>query len=211
MKKHLILVLLFAILTYSCKNSSNNQTTGSESNVDDSTVSYTVNDTSNTYYSPNTTNPITAEKIKNFLALQNKSYYNDLTDQDKKFSFYEIDLNGDSLNEYIIYLEGPYFCGSGGCSFYLLNNDFKVNTYFTVTDPPIFRSSNKTNGWNDLILYGDFNENGGVKNFIHLRYDNAKKQYPQNPSLIKKIDIAPSGEDYVMWKEGFSEAKKYTF
>lgn len=162
-------------------------------------------------YAQETTNEETANKIKAFLVEKLKADLSGMTEQDRTFSFYEIDLNDDSKNEYFISLLGRYFCGSGGCSFYLLNNDMSVNTYFSVTDTPIFRSSQVTNGWHDLILFGDRDENGGVKNYIHLKFDKSKGKYPSNPSVIKKIEMAPSGEDFIMWDENFSPAKTFTF
>ncbi len=164
-------------------------------------------------YAKETTNEETAKKIQQFLLEKNKKDIesNSLTSDDRKFSFYEIDLNDDGKYEYFIHLEGRYFCGSGGCSFYLLNNDFSINTYFSVTNPPVFRSASITNGWHDLILYGDYTHDAGVKNYIYLKFDKSKGTYPSNPSIIKKIDMAPSGHDFVMWHDEFSKAKPFTF
>jgi hypothetical protein len=164
-------------------------------------------------YLPKTTNEETAQKLRTYIT---EKYLkpNDLQAiyaKDRKFSFYEIDLNSDKKNEYFIKFEGNYFRGSGGGTFLLLSDDMKLINTFTVTNEPIFRSSEKTNGWNDLILFGDRSETEGVKNFIHLKYDKAKGKYPSNPSLIKKIDLAPSGHDFVMWHDDFSVAKVFEF
>jgi len=165
-------------------------------------------------YSSATINEETALKIKKYI-LKNYLKPEDLRvieTKDRKFSFYEIDLNGDSKNEFFIKLHGNYFRGSGGGTFLLLSNDMEVKiNNFTVMNEPIFKSSAKTNGWNDLILCGDFSENDGVKNYIHLKYDKLKNKYPSNPSLEKKINIAPSGHDFVMWHKEFSIAKEFKF
>ena len=166
---------------------------------------------SNVNYQKETTDTITANRIIKFLREKYKEDLTILTSTDRTFSFYQIDLNDDGKNEYFISLLGRYFYGSGGCSFYLLNSDFTVNTYFSVTNPPIFISSQKTDGWHDLILKGSYDENGGVISFIQLKFDKTKEAYPSNPSLIKKTKIAPSGEDFIMWDDNFSRAKSFVF
>lgn len=153
------------------------------------------------------------EKIQSFLYQKYKSDIDQgfLEASNRQFSYYEVDLNDDGKNEYFIQLEGNYFCGSGGCSIYLLNNDFTKNTYFTVTEPPIFVSSKKTNNWHDLIIEGDYDPNQGIINYIHLKYNKTTGSYPSNPSVLEKINIAPSGHDFVMWHDEFSIAKSSSF
>jgi hypothetical protein len=164
-------------------------------------------------YLPETTSDSTAQILRKFIT---EKYLKPIDLQamearDRKFSFYEIDLNSDKKNEYFIKFEGNYFRGSGGGTFLLLSNELKVINTFTVTNEPIFRSSAKTNGWNELILFGDRSETEGVKNYIHLKYDKSKAKYPSNPSVVKKIDLAPSGHDYIMWDKEFSMAKVFVF
>ena len=211
MKSKLIVPIVALAIITSCQNtkkeSDNVVVTDTAKNQKIETKdSTTVSD-----YQKETTDEKTAEKIKAFLVKKLEKDLPAMTKEDRKFSFYAIDLNDDKKDEYFISLEGRYFCGTGGCSFYLLNNDFSVNTYFSVTDAPIFRSSQKTEGWHDLILLGDRDEKNGTKNFIHLKFNKSKGQYPSNPSLIKKTEIAPSGEDFVMWDTQFSKAKTFTF
>ena len=217
MKQKLIYFLLAIFVFASCKNSTNESENQSkkvetaEIQKKEEAVKKDTNQIAD--YQKETTSDETAKKIQTFLSDKNKADIEKdlLTEDDRKFSFYEIDLNEDGKNEYFIQLEGQYFCGNGGCSYYLLNNDMSVNTYFTVTNPPVFRSSGKTDGWHDLILFGDNNQDNGVKNYIHLKYDKSKRKYPSNPSLIKKTDIAPGGSDFVMWHDEYSKAKPFTF
>ncbi len=216
--KQNIIYFTFAFLSFSSCEYSKKETNSQSKNIDTIEIQKQIEvaETDSPKmedYQIETTNDETAKKIINFLLDKNKNEVekNILTSDDRKFSFYEIDLNDDHKNEYLIYLQGRYFCGSGGCSFYLLNNDFSINTYFSVTFPPIFRSSSKTDGWHDLILFGDYNQDGGIKNYIYLKYDKLKGKYPSNPSLIEKVDMAPSGHDFVMWHDEFSKAKPYAF
>lgn len=133
-----------------------------------------------------------------------------MQENDRKFSFYEIDLNDDGRKEFFVSLAGSYFCGSGGCSFYLLNDDLTINTYFSVTNPPIFVSSHLTNGLHDLIFKGNYDKDGGGVNFVHLKYSKEKKGYPSNPSVMKKTDVAPGGHDFNIW-ENSSAGRTFSF
>lgn len=122
-----------------------------------------------------TTNEETAQKISQFVKKQLKKDLPVMRENDRKFSFYEIDLNDDGRKEFFVSLAGSYFCGSGGCSFYLLNDDLTINTYFSVTNPPIFVSSQLTNGWHDLIFKGNYDKDGGGVNFVHLKYSREER------------------------------------
>ena len=100
----------------------------------------------------------------------------------RKFIIFEFDLNGDSINEIFAGLTGPYFCGSGGCTIYLFNNDGTVLTRFTVADYPIVVSDSKTMGFKDLII----KSNG--QNHL-MKFDG--KKYPSNPSLEPVLKLIP--------------------
>jgi NlpE N-terminal domain len=160
-----------------------------------------------------TTNEETANKIKEFLRgkFKDELAKNALKENDKQFTFYELDLNSDRKNEYLVSLSGTYNCGVGGCCYYLLNNDFTVNTYFTVMISPIFRSFAKTNGWNDLIMIGEKDAKGNSLKFIHLKYNAKTKSYPSNPSLVPQTETAPSGHDMTMWHDSYGFAKPFSF
>jgi len=107
---------------------------------------------------------------------------NIIPDLSKKFMFFEYDLNDDSKKEIFAGLSGPYFCGSGGCTIYLFNNDGTVLTRFTVADYPIVISDTKTRGYKDLIIQS----NG--KNHL-VKYNGEK--YPSNPSLEPVLKLIP--------------------
>ncbi len=100
----------------------------------------------------------------------------------RKFIFFEYDLNDDGNKEIFVGLIGPYFCGSGGCSPYLLDNQGNVITHFSVSDYPIVIDNNKTNGWKDLFI----RSNG--KDRI-VKFDG--KKYPSNPSTLPALKVLP--------------------
>lgn len=150
------------------------------------------------------------EKIATFLVQKYKSDLNYLTVDDRKFSYYSIDLNNDTKNEYLVYLQGRYFCGTGGCSFYLLNNNFTVNSNFTVMRPPILFANNKTSGWKDIILTGN-SSNNKINEYIYIKYNTIKKKYPNNPSIIKKSKTAPIGNIISVWETPSNSPKIHAF
>lgn len=163
------------------------------------------------YYAQETTNEKQAASIKDFLQKYLKNDLQFIEPENRNFSFYAIDMNGDKKPEYFVSMKGSYFCGTGGCNFLLLSNDFKLINNFTVMNEPIFRSSHKTKGWNDIILYGAYDKNGGVKSWVHLKYDAKRKKYPSNPSMVKPIPIAPNGHDFTMWYKDYAPAKEFSY
>ena len=93
-----------------------------------------------------------------------------------------VDLKDDGTQEAIVYLIGPRWCGSGGCSSLILEpagSSFKVITKTTVTQLPIRILSDKTNGWHDLAVGVG---GGGIRPYeARLRFNG--KKYPGNPSV----------------------------
>ena len=98
----------------------------------------------------------------------------------RKFLLANTDLNNDGRNEIFVFLTGPWFCGSGGCTAVLLTGEGTLITKFTVMDLPLLLSKKTTNGWKDIICYS----NG--KNRL-LKFDG--KKYPSNAST------APEAKD----------------
>ena len=159
----------------------------------------------NERYQPETTSIATAEKLQVFLRDYLKDDLALLAADDRNFSFYEKNMDGDDKPEYFIRLHGNYFCGSGGCTFLLLDDDLTLVNRFTVMNGPVFISQKTTGGRNDLVLKGK-NQNS----YVHLKFDSKTAKYPSNPSLVSESEEAPSKQDYAMWKDDY-EAKDFTF
>lgn len=100
----------------------------------------------------------------------------------RKFIFFEFDLNEDGSKEILVGLTGPYFCGSGGCTQFILNAEGEVISRFTVSDYPVTISTDKSNGWRDLFILS-----GGAYRVV--KFDG--KTYPSNPSLLPKSEFLP--------------------
>ena len=101
----------------------------------------------------------------------------------RQFQLQRADLNGDGTNEIFVALTGPYFCGSGGCTFLLLDQTGKLNTRFTVSSYPVIVDSTSTHGWRDLIV-----QSRGK--FHRLKFTGI--HYPSNPSIAPIIAFLPS-------------------
>ena len=95
----------------------------------------------------------------------------------RQFKFSEYDLNNDGKKEILVGLTGPYFCGSGGCTIYLLTYQGDVITKFSVVRYPVYVDTTSTKGWKDLILYS-----GGENRCVKWN----GRTYPSNPSTLPK-------------------------
>jgi hypothetical protein len=107
---------------------------------------------------------------------------NSINDYSKRFIFFEYDLNDDGKKEILVGLTGSYFCGSGGCTQYILDNQGMVISRFTVSDYPVVIDTEKSQGWKNLFIPS------GGKNRI-VKFDG--KKYPSNPSLQPELKVIP--------------------
>jgi hypothetical protein len=107
---------------------------------------------------------------------------NSIDDYSKRFIFFEYDLNDDGKKEILVGLTGPYFCGSGGCTQYIFDNQGMVISKFTVSDYPVVIDTEKSQGWKNLFILS-----GGKNRIVKF---NGKK-YPSNPSLQPELKVTP--------------------
>ncbi|WDA41911.1 hypothetical protein [Erythrobacter sp. BLCC-B19] len=104
------------------------------------------------------------------------------------------DLNGDGVDEIILRADAPEWCGSGGCTLFVLEkagSTFRLVSRTTVTQLPIRLLDTKTNGWRDLSVGA---HGGGVMEArnAQLRFDG--NAYPGNPTIPPATPISqPSG------------------
>lgn len=146
----------------------------------------------------------TVQKLKNFLItdfLKNDLQF--LKEDDRKFQYENIDLNGDAVPETFVRFSSSYFCGSGGCTFLLLDSNQKVITKFTVMDAPIYIDKTIKNGWKVLVV----KDYGKVKELV---FDG--KKYPSNPSMVKRAAYeTPNSEAVILFDKPFAESKTVAF
>ena len=204
MKKLYIMSLGVFVLVLSCKGEvqKSNESVGQKA-IDTIVKNEVKTDDSSAFVSQSTDQQ-TVANIKNFLV---NDYLKDdlsfLKDNDRKFQFYKIDLNGDGNDEIFVRFMGPYFCGSGGCTFLLLDSYGEVITRFTVTRAPIFVEPSKVNGWSLLLV-----KDSGV--FKELTFQEGT--YPSNPSVLPKAPYdAPSGHAQVMFHDELYVSKTFEY
>lgn len=106
---------------------------------------------------------------------------------DVRYYYNKVDLNEDGIPEVFVYLVGPFFCGTGGCSgviFKQENGEYKVLSRFSLVNNPVIISNTKTNNYRDIIMYVS---GGGIKSyFARVKYDG--KTYPINPSIEPEVE-----------------------
>ena len=108
-------------------------------------------------------------------------------DHNLRYSFAEVSLNGKSPRQVFVYLAGTGWCGTGGCTAFLLKpkgTSFTVIDRFTLARLPIRMLPSITNGWHDIAMPV---QGGGIINehMAILRFNGSA--YPSNPSMAPKL------------------------
>ena len=200
--KYFYLIVLLFVLTVSCKNKKSEVKDYNKEQKTEVNKKLKLED-ANKYVSQSVDEDL-ANNLRNFLV--NEYLKNDISllqKSDRKFQFYKVDLNADGNDEIFVRFLTPYFCGTGGCTFLLLDKYGEIITKFTVMRAPIFIESIKENGWSILLV-----KDSGV--FKELKYKNGT--YPSNPSMLIKAPYdAPSGHAEVLFDKDFGNAKTYEF
>lgn len=96
-----------------------------------------------------------------------------------EFSWGEHDLNQDGQQDYLVIMNGMYFCGSGGCTAFLINKDNGILQRFTLMSEPVYVSGSRHHGWQDMVVYSN-------NAWRQLTFNG--KKYQSNPSMAPTID-----------------------
>lgn len=204
MKTINILFLSLVCLLVSCKNEFQKSDKFEVKRALDSVSEVISAEATKPSFVEQSTDQQTADNIKNFLINEYlKEELSLLTANDRKFQFYKIDLNADGNDEIFVRFMTSYFCGSGGCTFLLLDQYSAIITRFSVTRAPIFVEPSKVNDWSLLLV-----KDAGV--FKELIFQDGS--YPSNPSVLPKAPYdAPSGHAQVMFHDELYESKTFEF
>ncbi|WP_269234981.1 hypothetical protein [Flavobacterium flavigenum] len=198
--KRIILILTGISILYSCRNKEAESKNIIKAIVQD-TLSKTLGGTADV--SDDARNDQKAvELIRKQLQILLKNDLPAMTKEDRYFYYEAFDLNNDQKNEYLVGFSNSYFCGSGGCSGYILDHDGSLINFFTVTDFPIYVTTTPAEKFYDLIM-----ESSGK--FHHIKFKNGK--YPSNPSVQPehKGDF-PKGGSKVLDIQG-KKLERYSF
>ncbi|RYJ39554.1 hypothetical protein NU08_1223 [Flavobacterium anhuiense] len=197
--KNKILILVSILTLSSCQNKDNSKNI--VKTVVQDTLSKTLGGTANlSEATPKEDKAI--DLIRKQLLVLLKNDIPALTKDDRYFYYDAFDLNNDKKNEYLVGFSNSYFCGSGGCSGYILKNDGSVINRFTVTDFPIYVTTSATEKFYDLIF-----ESGGKFHLLKMKGG----KYPSNPSVqeVIKGDV-PKESTKVLDIQG-GKLEKYAF
>jgi len=117
-------------------------------------------------------------------------------DETTWFSAAVIKPDGNAKEEIVVYVHGRTWCGSGGCTMWILEPDgtsFKVIGKVTIVRLPIRVLQSKSHGHRDI---GVWVQGGGIQPGYEalLRFDG--KSYPDNPSVApaKHLTETVAGE-----------------
>ncbi|WP_343617538.1 hypothetical protein [Flavobacterium sp.] len=172
--KNKILILIGILAFYSCQNK--NDSKNMVKTIVQDTLSKTLGGTADLSNVP-TKDDKEVELIRKQLKVLLKNDLKAISKEDRYFYYEAFDLNNDQNNEYFVGFSNSYFCGSGGCSGYILNTDGSLINSFTVTDFPILVTTSTTEKFYDLLIKSD-----GLYHLVKMK--NGK--YPSNPSIEEK-------------------------
>jgi hypothetical protein len=102
-----------------------------------------------------------------------------------------VDLNGDGVKDALLLLQGPAWCGSGGCTMLVFQGvpgGFKFVSRSTLIRAPLLVSATKSKGWRDLVV--EISGGGGsTPKRVALKFNG--RNYPLNPSVQPALPKKP--------------------
>jgi len=196
-----ILIAVITIIMVSCQNKQKPLQENIIKTIAEDTLAKTVAGTANlSEAQPRDDKAV--EMIRKQLLVLLKKDLPAMTKEDRFFYYEAFDLNNDKKNEYFVGFSNPYFCGSGGCSGYILNNDGSVINSFTVTDFPILVTTSTSDSFYDLIFVSK-------GTFHQMKMKNGK--YPSNPSVQEKWKREIPKESTEILDVNSKKLEKYSF
>lgn len=96
---------------------------------------------------------------------------------ESNYSFMEVDLNNDALNDYLVRLEGDSWCGTGGCTVLIVEqqpDELKLlNDLSTVQDMSVAEENN--DGWQQIKV--EIGGGGSKPETLLYVYDKNRAKY----------------------------------
>ena len=197
--KNIILLLIAVLVLHSCQNKNNSKNI--VKTIVQDTLSKTLGGTADLNAEP-VKDIETVKMIREQLLILLKRDFPSLKKEERFFFYDAFDLNKDNKDEYFVGFSNSYFCGSGGCSGFILNNDGSLINKFSVTDFPILIAPTSTQNFSDLLM-----KSNGLFHLVKMK--NGK--YPSNPSIEEKWKGEVSKESKKVLDIYEQKMEKYSF
>jgi len=99
------------------------------------------------------------------------------------FKLANVDLRGDGRREAIVYVTDPGYCGSGGCTLFVLApraGTYRIMMRATIVQLPIRLLPSSSHGWRDI---GVTVSGGGITHPYEAALRFNGRRYPNNPTV----------------------------
>ena len=204
--KLIVLVILTGFLLGSCKNTSseNNQTQAdTELKTESEEIIPIEEEAIQSDFAIQSVDDELVDKIRYYLNTEflTEGDLGAISEEQKKFQIYKVDLNGDGNDEVFVNFMTTYFCGTGGCTVLLLSSDLDLITRFSPIRT-LYVEETLENGWKVLLT-----ESEGT--WRKLIYENAT--YPSNPSIVQATNDTPTEQAEVLFDADYSQPETYNF
>ena len=116
------------------------------------------------------------------------------------------DLDGDGSEEAIVYLAGPYFCGTGGCNLRVLTQAgpmWRSVGDVSVSRTPVRVLDTRSNGWKNLTV--EISGGGAAPATVLLEFDG--ENYPDNASVAPAAEAGSAGTEVIAADPTFMTAQ----
>ena len=198
-----LLLVLFVLCLSSCREEGVKESKGQSSTEEKEVLSPEQFDGEEMQYDPSTTDEALSARISELLREMFREDLPGMADVDRRFQMYKINLDTDSSDEVFVRFMSPYFCGSGGCTFLLLDDDLSLITRFTVTRAPFFVEQTLENNWKMIMLRSE-----GEWKLLTNKGDG----YPGNPTVLPKAPYdAPSANAVLVFGDMTSGLPDMTY
>ena len=190
------IMMIFAIIAGIFFSSCNNNTSENKQ------TEVQENETIDTNYSHQSVDNELANKVKEYITTKflTDADLRAISEEDRKFQLYKVDLNNNGSDEIFVNFGTSYFCGSGGCTVLLLSDKLELITKFSPTQA-LFIGKELENGWVTLHTRAD----GEWKKLI---YEDGT--YPSNPTLVEIAGDLPEKAKEI-FDQDTSMQKTYSF
>jgi hypothetical protein len=140
------------------------------------------------------------EKLETYLKDSLKDWASGSKNYKVTYSYNHIDLNDDGTPEIVVYTEGD-FCGTGGCITEVIsqqNGKYENLATFGTTWGSFVVSTQKTNGWRDIVTY--ISSGGVAGEYLLVKFDG--KTYPKDDA--PELNAPVRGVEYLTGNSKFA-------